>query len=107
MKALAGIRTGYAENLIIRSADVALKERRKLILMVRETPFNQIHIENMLAVVRAGWDYIPSNPSVLSSPERLDDIINHGVGRLLDLAGLDPPHLPRWNARNRNSSIHD
>lgn len=106
MKTLAGIRAGYADNLIVRSADVALKERRKLILMVRETPLNLIHLENMLAVARAGGLMFPATPAFYHRPENLDDVINHSVGRLLDLVGLDAPRLPRWNGLNNNSDTN-
>lgn len=106
MKTLAGIRAGYADNLIIRSADVALKERRKLILMVRETPLNVIHLENMLAVARAGGQMFPAMPAFYNRPESLDDVINHSVGRLLDLVGLDVPRLPRWHGLNNISETN-
>ncbi|MEG3131045.1 UbiX family flavin prenyltransferase [Pantoea cypripedii] len=106
MKTLAGIRAGYADNLIVRSADVALKERRKLILMVRETPLNLIHLENMLAVARAGGLMFPATPAFYHRPENLDDVINHSVGRLLDLVGLDAPRLPRWNGLNNSSDTN-
>lgn len=106
MKTLAGIRAGYADNLIVRSADVALKERRKLILMVRETPLNVIHLENMLAVARAGGQMFPATPAFYHRPESLDDVINHSVGRLLDLVGLDVPRLPRWHGLNNISETN-
>lgn len=106
MKTLAGIRAGYADNLIIRSADVALKERRKLILMVRETPLNVIHLENMLAVARVGGQIFPAMPAFYHRPESLDDVINHSVGRLLDLVGLEVPRLPRWHGLNNISDTN-
>lgn len=103
MKTLAGIRCGYADNLIARAADVALKERRRLILMVRETPLNIIHLENMLAVARAGGLMFPATPAFYHRPESLDDVINHSVGRLLDLAGLDAPCLSRWQGLSKST----
>ncbi|HHD7473732.1 TPA: UbiX family flavin prenyltransferase [Klebsiella oxytoca] len=107
MKTLAGIRSGYADNLIARSADVALKEHRKLILMVRKTPLNLIHLENMLAVARAGGTMFPATPAFYHRPESLDDVINHSVGCLLDLVGLDDPYLPRWQGLNNRSVTHN
>lgn len=97
MKTLAGIRIGYADNLIVRAADVALKEQRRLVLMVRETPLNAIHLENMLFVARAGATIFPATPAFYHRPESVDDIVNQSVGRLLDLFGLDAPRLTRWD----------
>lgn len=96
MKTLAGIRGGYAENLIARTADVALKERRRLVLMVRETPLNVIHLENMLAVAQAGAVIFPAMPAFYHKPSTLDDVVNQSVGRLLDMFDLNDPSLPRW-----------
>lgn len=96
MKTLAGIRVGYAENLIMRAADVALKERRRLVLMVRETPLSTIHLDNMLAVAHAGAVIFPATPAFYNRPETLDDIVNHSVERLLDMFDIDVPSLKRW-----------
>ncbi|GAB2458349.1 non-oxidative hydroxyarylic acid decarboxylases subunit B [Comamonas humi] len=96
MKTLAGIRVGYGENLIARAADVALKEQRKLVLMVRETPLNVIHLDNMLAVAKAGAVIFPAVPAFYHRPRSLDDVIDQSVGRLLDMFGIDDPGLKRW-----------
>ncbi|MFL9989497.1 UbiX family flavin prenyltransferase [Paraburkholderia sediminicola] len=105
MKTLAGIRIGYADNLIIRAADVALKEQRRLVLMVRETPLNAIHLENMLFAARAGAIIFPAMPAFYHRPQSVDDIVNQSVGRLLDLFGLDAPRLPRWRGLAGDSDI--
>jgi flavin prenyltransferase len=97
MKTLAGIRSGYADNLIGRAADVALKERRRLVLMVRETPLSTIHLENMLAVAQAGAVIFPATPAFYHRPHTLDDIINQSVGRLLDMFDIEEPTLKRWH----------
>jgi 4-hydroxy-3-polyprenylbenzoate decarboxylase len=95
MKTLAGIRTGIGENLICRAADVTLKERRKLVLLVRESPFSEIHLENMLALSRMGAVILPPIPAFYNHPKSIDDLINHIVGRLLDQFGLELP-IQRW-----------
>lgn len=97
MKTLAGIRAGSAENMIVRAAGVALKERKKLVLMVGETPLSVIHLENMLAVARAGAKIFPAMPTFYIRPETLDDIVNQSVGRLLDMFDVDDPDLKRWD----------
>jgi polyprenyl P-hydroxybenzoate/phenylacrylic acid decarboxylase-like protein len=97
MKTLAGIRAGYADNLILRAADVALKEGRRLVLMVRETPLSVIHLDNMLAVARAGAVIFPAMPAFYHRPNTLDDVVNQSVGRLLDLFDHEMPGLPRWD----------
>lgn len=97
MKTLAAIRHGYADGLVARSADVALKERRRLVLLVRETPLNEIHLENMLALTRMGAIMAPPVPAFYSNPETIADLVDHTVGRVLDLFGLDAPALRRWN----------
>ncbi|NPV70587.1 MAG: UbiX family flavin prenyltransferase [Firmicutes bacterium] len=96
MKTLAGIAHGYADNLIIRAGDVALKERRRLVLVPRESPLSVIHIENMLAVARAGAIVAPPCPSFYGRPASLDDIVNQTVGRVLDLLGIRNDLAPRW-----------
>jgi 4-hydroxy-3-polyprenylbenzoate decarboxylase len=96
MKTLAAIRAGYGDTLICRAADVILKERRKLVLVARESPFSEIHLENMLALTRMGVVIFPPVPAFYNRPKNVDDIVNHLVGRLLDQFGLDTPGLSRW-----------
>jgi flavin prenyltransferase len=97
MKTLAAIRHGYAGELIARAADVTLKERRRLVLLARETPLSEIHLENMLALSRIGAIIAPPVPAFYSNPATIDDLVDHTVGRVLDLFGLDLPSLRRWN----------
>ncbi len=96
MKTLAAIRSGVADGLIPRAADVTLKERRRLVLLARETPLNDIHLENMLALSRMGAIIAPPVPAFYNAPRSIDDLIDHTVGRVLDLFGLDMPQLRRW-----------
>lgn len=96
MKTLAAIAHGHGDNLIHRTADVMLKERRKLVLVVRESPFNDIHLENMLKLSRMGVVICPPVPAFYQRPATLDDLIDHTVMRILDQFGI---HLDaaRWN----------
>lgn len=96
MKTLAAIRAGFGDTLICRAADVVLKERRKLVLLARESPFNEIHLENMLALARMGAVIFPPAPAFYNRPGTIDDIVNHIVGRLLDQFGLETPGVRRW-----------
>lgn len=96
MKTLAAIRIGYSESLICRAADVVLKERRKLVLLARESPFSEIHLENMLALTRMGAVIFPPVPAFYNHPKSLDEAVHHIAGRLLDQFGLDMPHMSRW-----------
>lgn len=96
MKTLAAIRAGFGDTLICRAADVILKERRKLVLLARESPFSEIHLENMLALSRMGTVVFPPVPAFYNNPETVDDIVNHIVGRMLDQFGLEMPGLRRW-----------
>ena len=96
MKTLAAIRYGSAEGLIPRAADVTLKERRRLVLMARETPLHDIHLENMLALSRMGVVIAPPMPAFYTQPRTIDDLVDHTVGRVLDLFGLEMPRLQRW-----------
>jgi len=84
MKTLAAIRIGFCDDLITRAADVTLKEGRKLMLVVRETPLSDIHLENMLSLRRAGAVIFPPVPAFYIRPESIDDLINQTVGRILD-----------------------
>ncbi|WP_281241919.1 non-oxidative hydroxyarylic acid decarboxylases subunit B [Geodermatophilus siccatus] len=96
MKTLAGIRTGYADGLIGRAADVCLKERRRLVLVPRETPLSEVHLDNMLALSRMGAVIMPPVPAFYTQPASLDDVVGHIVGRVLDQFGLAGPDAPRW-----------
>jgi len=96
MKTLAGLAHGYAENLVVRAADVTLKEGRPLILVPRETPLNIIHLENMLKLARAGAVILPPMPAFYQRPESVQDIVNQTVGRILDRLGLENDLVKRW-----------
>jgi 4-hydroxy-3-polyprenylbenzoate decarboxylase len=95
---LARIAHGISDNLIGRAADVMLKERRKLVLVVRETPLSTIHLENMLTVTRAGAVVLPASPSFYSNPTSIDGLLDTVVGRVLDQLGLPNTLMPRWGA---------
>lgn len=95
MKTLAAIRAGYAEGLVARAADVVLKERRRLVLVPRETPLNEIHLENMLALTRMGARMVPPMPAFYNHPETVDDIVDHIAARVLDQFDLPAP-ARRW-----------
>jgi len=96
MKTLAAIAHGLADNLIVRAADVMLKERKKLILVPRETPLSAIHLDNMLAVTRAGACLVPPMPAFYNHPATIDDLVNHLVGRILDQFGFPHNLVHRW-----------
>lgn len=101
MKTLAEIANGLADNLISRAADVALKERRRLVLLARETPLNLAHLRNMTAVTEMGGIVCPPVPAFYTRPNSLDDIVNHTVGRVLDLFDIDHRDLvQRWQGLN-------
>ena len=93
---LAGIAAGTSANLIERAADVALKERRKLILVVRETPFSEIHLENMLRLARMGAVIMPANPGFYHNPQTVAGVVDFIVARVLDHLGIAQDLLPRW-----------
>ena len=95
-KTLAAIAHGVGDNLIHRAADVILKERRKLVLAVREAPLSDIHLENMLRLSRMGAVVLPPVPAFYTKPQTLDDVVNHTVARLLDQFGIESPGLARW-----------
>ena len=97
MRSLAAIAHGQGDNLIHRAADVILKERRKLVLLVRESPFNDIHLENMLKLSRMGVVIIPPVPAFYNHPQTLDDMINHIVMRSLDQFGIHTDASTRWD----------
>jgi flavin prenyltransferase len=93
---LSAIAVGASNNLIERAADVALKERRQLILVPRETPYSQIHLENMLSLTRMGALVLPASPGFYQQPQRVEDLIDFIVARILDQLGVAQTLLPRW-----------
>lgn len=97
MKTLAAIAHGLSDNLITRAADVVLKERRRLVLMVRETPFNLAHLRNMTSVTEMGGIIFPPLPGFYQRPQSIAEMVDHTVGRVLDLYGVAHSLTPRWN----------
>ena len=96
MKTLASIAHGMSDNLITRAADVVLKERRRLVLMVRETPFNLAHLRNMTAVTEMGGIIFPPLPGLYQKPASIAEMVDHTVGRVLDLFAVEHALAPRW-----------
>ena len=97
MRSLGEIAHGISSNLLTRAADVVLKERRKLVLLVRETPLHAIHLRNMATLAEMGAIIAPPVPAFYNRPETLDDVIDHTVGRALDLFDLDSGKVKRWS----------
>ena len=93
---LSAIACGASNNLIERAADVAIKERRQLIVVPRETPLSEIHLENMLKLARLGVTILPAMPGFYQNPETIDDLIDFVVARILDHLEIDQTLLPRW-----------
>jgi 4-hydroxy-3-polyprenylbenzoate decarboxylase len=96
IKTLSGIASSYADNLLTRAADVVLKERRRLVLMLRETPLHSGHCRLMADAAMAGAIIAPPVPAFYNRPATIDDIVNHSVGRVLDLFEIDVPSVVRW-----------
>lgn len=102
IKTMSAIAHSYCDNLITRTADVILKERRKLVLMLRETPLHLTHLRNMTLVTENGGIIYPPVPAFYSNPTTIDDIINHTVYHALDLFNIDDGNFKRWNGINNN-----
>lgn len=98
MKTLSAIANGYDDTLVGRAADVTIKESRKLVLMVRETPLSAIHLENMLKLARLGIVILPPVTEFYTKPKSIDDIVNHGVGKCLDQFGLSHNLYSQWGS---------
>jgi len=96
MKTLAGVAHAYSDNLVTRAADVVLKERRRLVLITREAPLNLAHLRNMVAVTEMGGVVFPPVPAFYSGAKTIDDLVNHTVGRVLDLFGVEHETIRRW-----------
>ncbi|MBI4199641.1 MAG: UbiX family flavin prenyltransferase [Chloroflexi bacterium] len=105
MKTLAAIACSYSDNLLSRAADVTLKERRPLILMARETPLHLGHVRNMLQATEMGAILLPPMPSFYHHPRTIDDIVNHTVGRVLDLLGVQHQLSTPWSGLDELSVV--
>lgn len=103
MGTLGRIAAGLSENLLERTADVALKERKPLLLVPRETPFNPIHLENMLRLARAGAQILPAMPAFYQKPQSVEELVNFVVGKILDQLGVEHQLFKRWGDGNANS----
>ncbi|MFZ6719029.1 UbiX family flavin prenyltransferase [Undibacterium sp. Ji49W] len=103
MKTLAAVAHGLSDNLITRAADVVLKERRRLVLMVRETPFNLAHLRNMTAVTEMGGIIFPPLPGFYHRPQSIDEMVDHTIGRVLDMFALPHTLTPRWQGIKDNT----
>ena len=97
MKTVAGIASGFSDNLLLRAADVVLKERRKLVVVARETPLSSIHLRNLLTLSEAGAVILPPMQTYYNKPESVEDMINHTVGRILDRFDIETPDYRRWS----------
>ncbi len=97
MRTLAAIATGNADSLLIRAADVCLKERRRLVLVTRETPLNLIHLRNMVTVTEAGATVLPPVTAFYHQPKTIEDLIDQTVGKVLDQFGIEHQLFRRWN----------
>lgn len=102
MKTVSGIANGYSDTLLLRAADVVLKERRKLVLVARETPFNTIHLKNMLTLSQMGAIIMPPMQTYYNHPETVQDMVNHITGKILDVFDIEFHKFRRWNPDNEN-----
>lgn len=99
---LAAVAAGQCDQLMHRAADVMLKERRRLILVLRETPYSAVHLRNMLTVTEAGAVVMPSNPGFYNKPQRIEDLVDFMVARILDHLEIEHALLPRWGSVSEN-----
>ncbi len=106
MKTLAAVAHAHADDLISRAADVVLKERRRLVLVPRETPLNLAHLRNMVAVTEMGGVIFPPVPAFYSGAKTIDDLVNHTVGRVLDLFDVEHSTIKRWQGM-KNDILKD
>ncbi|HYX65983.1 MAG TPA: UbiX family flavin prenyltransferase [Burkholderiales bacterium] len=107
MKTLAAVAHAHADDLVSRAADVVLKERRRLVLVPRETLLNLAHLRNMVAVTEMGGIIMPPMPAFYAMPKTLDDLVAHTVGRILDLFGIASSKVKRWSGIKGNPAAPD
>ncbi len=107
IKTLSGIANSYNDNLIVRAADVTLKEKRKLVLMIRETPLHKGHLRLMQIVADNGAHLLPPIPSFYHQPKSIDDIINQTIGKVFDYLGIEHNLFRRWHTRDKESSFNE
>jgi 4-hydroxy-3-polyprenylbenzoate decarboxylase len=105
VRTLAAIAHGAGDHLVHRAADVILKERRKLVLLVRETPLSEVHLENMLKLARMGVTVMPPMPAFYNHPQSLDDMVDHIVARMLDQFGIEASFAKRWDGEMRRGRV--
>jgi 4-hydroxy-3-polyprenylbenzoate decarboxylase len=105
MRTLAAVAHGLSDNLVARAADVVLKERRRLVLMVRETPLNLAHLRNMIAVTEMGGVVFPPVPAFYNRPASVDELVDHTVGRVLDLVGVSQALAPEWQGLKTRAGV--
>jgi len=105
MKTLAGITHGFADNLILRAADVALKEKRRLVVVPRETPLNVVHLRNMMEAARLGVFMVPAMPAFYHKPRKIDDLVDFVVGRVLDCLGVEHKLFKRWSGMRGKAKL--
>jgi 4-hydroxy-3-polyprenylbenzoate decarboxylase len=101
VRSLGAIASGYGEHLVHRAADVILKERRRLVLVVRETPLSEVHLENMLKLARMGVTILPPMPAFYNHPKTVGDVVDHIVARVLDQFGIEASFAKRWDGHMR------
>ncbi len=99
MKTLSGIANGFSDSLLSRACDVAIKERRTLVIVPRETPLSPIHLENMLKLANMGITIFPPSPGFYNHPETIEDIVLNMTGRLLDMLGIENDLVSRWKGQ--------
>jgi flavin prenyltransferase len=107
MRSLAEIACGTTDNLLTRAADVVLKERRRLVLMVRETPLHLVHLRNMITITEMGGIVMPPVPAFYHRPQTIDQIVDHSVCRTLDLFDLDVANAPRWGEKPDGLAVNE
>lgn len=106
MRTLGAIASGYGEHLVHRAADVVLKERRRLVLVTREMPLSEVHLENMLKLARMGVTIMPPVPAFYNRPKSIADIVDHVVARVLDQFGIAVPFAKIWDGQMQSATRH-